>query len=65
MTLSPNRHRYSFWINDSQAAGLKRVKDAENISESEQIRQALNEWLAKKGVEVKTPRKRASTRRRG
>lgn len=47
MPLSP-RKRYSFWINDVQAAGLKAVKEAEDISESEQIRQAINDWLAKK-----------------
>lgn len=57
------RKRYSFWINDAQAEGLKAVKAAEDISESEQIRQALNEWLKKKGV-MKTDRKRASTRKR-
>jgi hypothetical protein len=65
MFLSP-RKRYSFWINDVQAAGLKAVKEADDISESEQIRQAINDWLAKKGVTraSKTERKRASTRKR-
>lgn len=58
------RKRYSFWINDVQAAGLKAVKESEDISESEQIRQALNEWLTKKGVTVKSERKRAVTRKR-
>jgi hypothetical protein len=57
------RKRYSFWINDKQADGLKVVKAAEDISESEQIRQALNDWLKKKGV-MKADRKRASTRKR-
>ena len=57
------RKRYSFWINDAQADGLKAVKAAEDISESEQIRQALNEWLKKKGV-MKRDRKRAQTRKR-
>jgi hypothetical protein len=60
--MSP-RKRYSFWINDTQAAGLKLVKESEDISESEQIRQALNEWLKKRGA-LKTDRKRASTRKR-
>jgi hypothetical protein len=59
------RKRYSFWINDVQAEGLKAVKAAEDISESEQIRQALNEWLKKKGVvRDKAERKRAVTRKR-
>lgn len=52
------RKRYSFWINDVQAAGLKAVKKAEDISASEQIRQALNDWLTRKGVIGKTARKR-------
>ena len=55
------RRRYSFWINDQQAAGLKAVKQAEDISESEQIRQAINEWLKKKGVIVRTQRSRVAT----
>jgi len=58
------RKRYSFWINDRQAEGLKTVKAAEDISESEQIRQALNDWLRKKGVNLKPDRPRASTRKR-
>lgn len=57
------RKRYTFWITDVQAAGLKRVKDAEGTSESEQIRQALNEWLTKKGA-IETGLRRASTRRK-
>lgn len=60
----PNRKRYSFWINEAQAAGLKYVKETEDISESEQIRQALNEWLRKKKGALKTDRTRAQTRKR-
>ena len=41
---------YSFWINDAEATGLKELKDLEGISESEQIRQAIREYLRKKGV---------------
>jgi hypothetical protein len=58
------RKRYSFWINDVQADGLKTVKAAEDITESEQIRQAINDWLKKKGVTKKAERKRAVTRKR-
>lgn len=62
--LSP-RKLYSFWINDVQAAGLKTIKKAKDISESEQIRQALTDWLEKHEVTTrKTGRKRAVTRRR-
>lgn len=57
------RKRYSFWINEAQAEGLKRVKEAEGTSESEQIRIALNEWLTKKGA-LETGLRRARTRRK-
>jgi hypothetical protein len=57
------RKRYSFFINENQAAGLKLVKERDDISEAEQIRQALNEWLKKQGA-LKTARRRASTRRK-
>lgn len=53
------RKRYSFWINHVQAEGLKTVKANEDITESEQIRQALNDWLKKKGVTKKAGHKRA------
>jgi len=54
------KKRYSFWINDAEAEGLKAVKADEGISESEQIRQALRDWLRKKGVK-KTAAKRSTT----
>ena len=60
--MSPKR-RYSFWINEAEAQGLKLVKAEEGIAESEQIRQAVRDWLRKKGVK-KTDRKRATTRKR-
>ena len=46
----PNRRRYSFWMTEAQAAGLKQVKQTKGISESEQIRQALDGWLKARGV---------------
>jgi hypothetical protein len=58
------RKRYSFWIDDEQAAGLKVVKERDGVLESEQIRRALNEWLERKGVRKKTERPRAVTRKR-
>ncbi len=56
------RKRYSFWIDDEQAEGLKVVKERDGVLESEQIRRAINEWLEKK--RVKSERRRASTRKR-
>lgn len=50
--MSP-RTLYSFYINDVQRAGLKAIKQAADMNESEQIRQALNAWIrkwARKGV---------------
>ena len=40
------RKRYSFWINDVQAEGLKAVA-AEDITESGRS-QAIGDWLRKK-----------------
>ena len=58
------RKRYSFWIDDDQAAGLKVVKDRDGAPESEQIRRAINDWLEKKGVRKKAERPRSGTRKR-
>ena len=57
------RRKYSFWIDDEQAEGLKAIKDRDGVLESEQIRRAINDWLQKKGV-MKAKRKRAVTRKR-
>lgn len=57
------RKRYSFWIDDEQAEGLKAVKERDGVLESEQIRRAINAWLEEKGVK-KTDRKRVRPRRR-
>jgi hypothetical protein len=58
------RKKYSFWIDDEQADGLKAVKERDGVLESEQIRRAIDDWLTKKGVKAKADRKRASTRKR-
>ena len=63
MPMTP-RKRYSFWIDDEQAAGLKVVKDRDGAPESEQVRRAINDWLEKKDVRKKTKRPRAVTRKR-
>ena len=44
------RRKYSFWIDDEQAEGLKRVKERDGVLESEQIRRAIDRWLKEKGV---------------
>jgi hypothetical protein len=57
------RRKYSFWIDDEQAEGLKIVKERDGVLESEQIRRAINGWLQKKGVK-KAERKRSVIRKR-
>ena len=62
----PPKKLYSFWINEAEAVGLKELKEQEGVSESEQIRQAIRDYLRKKGVTWRqAPRKRAVTRKRG
>jgi hypothetical protein len=59
------RARYTFYIDDDQRAALATIKQRDGISESEQIRRAVQEWIAKKGVSVKAPKRRVSPRRKG
>jgi Ribbon-helix-helix protein, copG family len=54
----------SFVIDPELSAGLKAIKERNGISESEQIRRAIRGWLEDEGV-LKSPRKRAGTRKRG
>ena len=46
------------------AKGLKAVKEADGISESEQIRRALRAWFESRGVVVKAPNTSTSAGRR-
>jgi ribosomal protein S19E (S16A) len=57
------RRKYSFWIDDAQADGLKAIKERDGVLESEQIRRAITRWLEKKGIIMKPERKRAVTRK--
>ena len=57
------RKRYSFWIDDDQAARLKFVKERDGVLESEQIRRAINEWLDKRDAR-KAVRKRPGSHKR-
>jgi hypothetical protein len=59
----PTRKRYSFWIEEAQSAGLKAIKERDGILESEQIRRAVDAWLADKGIK-RADRRRAPTRKR-
>lgn len=57
------KRRYTFWINEQEAEGLRLVKADEGIAESEQIRQAIRDYLKKKGV-MKSASRRAEPRRK-
>ena len=60
------RKRYTFFIDDALAAGLKALKKRDGIPESEAVRRAITDFLAGRRVSVttKTERKRAVTRKR-
>ena len=42
------KKKYSFYIDDEQATGLKAIKDRDGVLESEQIRRAIDRWLEDK-----------------
>ena len=60
------RKRYTFFIDDDIAVGLKALKERDGISESEAIRRATAEFLVARRIVVgtKAERKRAVTRKR-
>jgi hypothetical protein len=56
------RTRYNFWINEHQRDGLRAVKERDGITESEQIRRAIDEWLESRGVlDTRVGRKSTAT----
>ena len=57
------RKMYTFYIDADLAAGLKRIKGRDGVSESETIRRGLREWLRKRGA-LEAERRRAGTRKR-
>jgi hypothetical protein len=58
------RRLFNFIISDAMADGLKAVKDRDGISESEQVRRAVANWLETKGVRQSTT-KAAAKRQKG
>lgn len=50
------RKLHNFYLDPELSAGLKAVKDRDGITESEQVRRAVREWLERKGA-VKKPKK--------
>jgi hypothetical protein len=55
------RTRYDFYIDVEALEGLRFVKERDGVMPSEQIRRAVDRWLAQKGVKKKAERTRAIT----
>jgi hypothetical protein len=45
-----SRKTYTFYIDSDLSDGLKAIKERDGVSESEQIRRAIRQWLESKGV---------------
>jgi hypothetical protein len=58
------RIRYDFYLDPEQLEALRAVKARDGISPSEQIRRAIDLWLARKAAKVRAERTRAATRAR-
>jgi hypothetical protein len=61
--MSPKKFT-AFRIDDRLLDAMQALRDAEGLSVTTQVELAVREWLKKKGVVVKTERKRAATRKR-
>ena len=61
MLMTPKK-TFTFAISDEMKAALTSIRERDGISEAEQIRRGVQMWLDSK--DVKTERKRASTRKR-
>jgi hypothetical protein len=59
-------HRYTFWIDDAQEAALKALvaRPGEESSVSFHLRQAIREYLDRKGVTLKAAPRRVGARRK-
>lgn len=60
LTLKPTTFRLETEI----MAALAVIRDRDGIGVSEQVRRALKQWIAEKGVKMKSERKRVVARRR-
>jgi hypothetical protein len=60
MTLKPTTFRLETEIMDALGA----IRDRDGVPVSEQVRRALKQWIAEKGVTVKSERKRPASRKR-
>ena len=60
MTLKPATFRLETEI----LAALEAIRERDGVSVSEQVRRALKQWIAERGVKLKAERPRAVTRKR-
>jgi len=58
------RKLFTFPIDDELSEALRHIEERDGVSKAEQIRRGIRMWLKSKGVEPKTERKRAATRKR-
>ena len=65
MTRYPNRQMHSFYLDPELSAGLKTIKTRDGISESEQVRRAVRQWLETKGLKLRSAgARKGGTRKR-
>lgn len=63
--MTPKR-LHSFMLDTELSAALKEATSRDpELSEASIVRQALRVWFKQNGVPVKTPKRRADTRRKG
>ena len=62
--MTPAAKTFTFAIPDELKTGLQAVKERDGISEAEQIRRAIAQWLETKGVTKATPRPRGKRGRK-
>ena len=55
MTRYPNRQMHTFYLDPALSAGLKEIKVRDGVSESEQVRRAVRQWLTSKGLRIPAP----------
>ncbi len=55
--LNRTKEPYAFWISPDQKAALRAIKDRDGIPVSEQIRRAIDQWLAERSTEKAAPRR--------
>jgi hypothetical protein len=55
----PERARYNVFLDRAQLDGLRQVKERDGVLPAEQIRRAVDRWLAEKGIAIKRPMGRA------